>query len=183
MDDDPVAGPDSRTAGRRPIGSRAALVIGAHQAFERGLDLLAGKPMRIDVEFTAAGKHVRHDDVDARFAVDPFPVQAQQRQTRPPVAGALLPKRDGHAGVAILVALYQPFETEIDQCRRLDEELARNDGVRIVALERRRLGRDLRVRGGARDRAKRRDETSNLPGWPRSRRRLSVCHGPPGQNP
>jgi hypothetical protein len=75
----------------------------------------------VEVE-DAAGEHVRRDDVDARLAVDALPLQPQQGESRLPRRLTGFAKRDGDAGVAVLVALYEPLKAEIDQRRRLDQQ-------------------------------------------------------------
>jgi hypothetical protein len=80
---------------------------------------------RVGLEIeNAAGEHVRHNHVDARFAVDAFALEAQQRQRRLPVRLAPLAERHGDGRIAVVVALHEPFEPEIQERRRLDHQLA-----------------------------------------------------------
>ena len=64
------------------------------------------------------------DDVELRAAVDPLALQPQQRQRLLPSRLALLPVRHLDRGVAVVVAVDEPFEAEIDQRRRIDDEFA-----------------------------------------------------------
>ena len=57
--------------------------------------------------------------------IDPLALQAQQRQALFPLALALAAIRHFDRGIAIVVALDEPFEAEIDQRRRVDHQFAR----------------------------------------------------------
>ena len=82
-------------------------------------------PYRFEIE-DAAGEHVRRDDVELLALLDAFALQAQQRQA---ASSGRRPLAVGHVNgrVAVVVALDEPLEPQVDQRRRLDEELAGRD--------------------------------------------------------
>ena len=88
--------------------------------FEANLVIRAG----LEVE-EAAREHVRRGVVERLPEHGPLAVEPEQRQTVAPVRLAPLPVHDGDFGVAVIVAFDVPLEAEGDQCRRLDDELAR----------------------------------------------------------
>ena len=154
MHDDGVAGPHARPPRGGPVRAGAPLVVGAHEAFERGLGFLSREAVRIDVKHASAARshrlgaraddgralgvaanavgigdreprfvlragreienaareHVRRHDVDARLAVDALAMQAQQGQGWAPGALAAFAKRNGNAGVTVVVAFDPPLE-------------------------------------------------------------------------
>ena len=94
-----------------------------------------------EVEHTA-GEHVRRDQVDARFCVDAFALQAQQRHGLSPPGLSLRPVRDRHGRIAVRILLDEPFEPEIVQGRRFGQQLPGHDGFRRRG-RRGLIGRDL----------------------------------------
>ena len=74
------------------------------------------------------------------------PLQPQQRQRRLPAGLARLPVRHLDGGGAVGVAVDEPLEAEIDERRRLDEELSGGD--RKVPLQ---PGPRAQVRSDAND--------------------------------
>ena len=102
----------------------------------------------------AAREHVRRHDVDARLAVDALAMQAQQGQGWAPGALAAFAKRNGDAGVTVVVAFDPPLEAEIDERGRLDDELAGHDGVLLGPA---RLLRECRARVRGRQRGEKND--------------------------
>ena len=87
------------------------------------------------------------DHVELRAAVDALALQAQQRQRRASTRVSPCFRYDtATARVAVVVAVDEPFEAEVDQRRRIDDELARHGGVRVDRRRRLATGR-LRRRG------------------------------------
>lgn len=84
--------------------------------------------VRLQIE-DAPGEHVRNDHVENVATENPLTLEAQQWERRRPTRLALLAIRDLHRGVPVVVALDEPFEAEVDQRRRLDQELPRRDSV------------------------------------------------------
>ena len=71
---------------------------------------------------------------------DALALQPQQRQRRLPLGVAVLAIRHVDAGVAVVVALDEPLEAEVDQRRRFDQEFAGGDSECICAGNRRLAG-------------------------------------------
>jgi len=80
----------------------------------------------------AACKHVGRDDVKHTLVlVDSFALQTQQWQPLLPQRFAVFAVGHVHLCITIVVALNEPFKSEIDQCRMVDDKLARLDSVTI----------------------------------------------------
>ena len=93
----------------------------------------------------AAGKHVRHGDVDLPPGLDALSIEPQQRQPRSPRRLAGLPIRHVNSRRVVGVALDQPLKPEIDQRRRVDDKFPWRDPVRPLRrlrAERRHPNRD-----------------------------------------
>ena len=119
---------------RRVRGRTAdAVRIGQHEA-----RLVGGVGLEVE---DAAGEHVRRDEVEHVRLRDPLALQAQQRHARLPRGLAGLPVGHVHARIAIGVAVDQPLEAEVDERRRIDDELAGGDPGIGQRLRRRLLGR------------------------------------------
>ena len=105
-----------------PVGlADHAVGIGHHEA-------RLVRRVGLEVE-DAPREHVRHDDVELVPHEDPLALQAQERERRRPRRLALPAVGHLHRRVPVVVALDEPFEAEVDQRRRLDEELSRRDRV------------------------------------------------------
>ena len=100
--------------------------------------------------------------------VDPFALQPQQRQTLLPLGLALFAVRHLDLRVAIVVALNDPFEAEVDQRGMVDDELARLD------LDDHRLRRGPVAKAGRCEHGQR-DEQRHLFHSTISIHRLPVC--------
>ena len=83
--------------------------------------------VRLEVE-NASGKHVGHGDVIDRFADDPFTLQTQQRKACVP-AGLPACGRSPPLRITVVVAIDEPLEAEIDERRRIDDELASGGAI------------------------------------------------------
>ena len=79
--------------------------------------------VRLEVE-DAAGKHVRQRQVEDVRLDDPLTLQAQQRHGLLPrrLTGLAIRHRDRR--VAVGVAFNHPFEAEVDERRRIDDQFA-----------------------------------------------------------
>ena len=96
-----------------------AIRIGQHEArFIRGV--------RLEIE-DAAREHVRRHEREHVRLRDPLALQPQQRHAGLPRAVAGFPVRHVDFGVAIRIAVDPPFEAEVDQRRRFDDEFAGRD--------------------------------------------------------
>ena len=112
----------ARPHGHRPAGlSDHAVGIGHHEP-------RLVRRVGLQVE-DAPREHVRNDDVELISDEDPLALQAQEGQRRRPLRLALPAIRRLHRRVPVVVALDGPFEAEVDQRRRLDQELSRRDRV------------------------------------------------------
>ena len=94
----------------------------------------------LEVE-NAAGKHVRGDDVHLLPLNDTLAVQTQQREARLPLSVTLLAIRHRDRAVPIVIAVDKPFESEIDQRRRIGDELTNGQPVGAGAFLRPQRGR------------------------------------------
>ena len=104
-----------------------AVGIGQHQAA-----FVIGP--RLEIE-DASGEHVRHDVLERVF-VDPFVIQAEQRQPLFPRLLALLAIEDRDGGVVVVVAIDVPFKTQGNERRAFGDELAGGGPVRRMQGER-----------------------------------------------